>query len=202
MCFLNLKIGDELPGQKPVGIVSDRRLIRNGVPASVWHPLRVMPGKEKSAIEILKTAGVTAFCPMEKTRRFFRGKVITAERPTVTQIVYAKFQYQPLWHVMRDRGIISGVFCIGVTPIELPRDAIRILRGLPVAAERLHRAKLEMMRITPGERVKITSGPMEGFFADVTECKNGRVWWQTFLANGLPVKGECPSDTVEKLDVA
>lgn len=202
MCLLNLKIGDRLPESQLRGIASDRRLIRDGVPASVWYPLRVRPGKEIAAIGQLERHGITAFCPMEKVRRVVRGKVIEFRKPSVTQFVYAKFQHEPLWHELQARRIITGVFCHAGRPIELPRDAIRILRGLPVAADRLRAAKEAMMRVHKGERVRITDGALAGFFAEVTEVRNGRVWWTTVFENGLPVTGESPVGSVEKIDVA
>lgn len=202
MCYLNLKIGDEMPLEGRFAISGNRKLIRDGVAASVWFPLKVAPGKELAAIKMLKAKGITAFCPMEPTKRVFRGKIINGEKPTVTQIVYAKFSHEPQWHALQERRIATGVYCQGSRPIELPKDAIRILRGLRVTAERLKAAKEKMLRVEPGEKVEVIGGPFEGFFAEVTECRNGRVWWKTLLENGLQVNGESAVDWVKKQNVA
>jgi len=202
MKYTDLQKGDYVPASTVRGIVGSALIRRNGVPVCRWHPLRVVPGQEKASIGRLARDGVWAFCPMDQTSRVRNGKVILGEKPMITQIIYARFNHEPRWDVLKDRRIITGVFCIGSTPIDLPKDVIRVLRGLMTRSERIKAAKQELLRLTVGDRVKIQDGPFSGFFADVTANYDGRVWWQTTISNGLPVKGESDRDGVLKLDLA
>lgn len=197
-----LKIGDVIPASIVRGVASSDAIRRDGVPVSHWYALRVMAGRERAAIETLARDGVYAFCPMSPRTRIFRGKKIETEYPTVTQIIYARFRTWPRWDVLKDRRVITGVFCHGSIPIILPKDVIRTLQGLPVKAERLRAAQDELMRVHVGEVVKLEGGPFSGFTVDVTKSVGRRVWWQTILANGMPMTGECSRDDVVKLGVA
>lgn len=200
--LLTLRKGDSVPHTQVRGVTTGQPIYRGGVPACVWHPLRVIPGKEAASIARLKVAGVYAFCPMSPRVRIVRGKRFETEHATVTQIIYARFRHQPRWDVMKDRNIVTGVFCQGSTPIELPKDVIRILQGLPIKAEALRRAQEDLMRVRVGEAVKLEGGTFDGFSVDVTAVKGRRVWWQTLLPNGMPMRGETDRDGVLKLDVA
>lgn len=194
MRHLDLKVGDMVPLDYRRGITGHK------LEKPVWHPLRVMPGKEIAATGILKRHhGVEAFVPTEDRERTVRGQRITRTFPQITQIIYAKFRYAPHWDVMRDRRIITGVFCIGGRPIELTSDTIRIVRGLPTKAEELAAAKEALLRVNAGDRVRLVAGPFEGMEVDVTQAADRRVWWAVTLANGLPLKGEVSRDDVSKI---
>jgi len=200
--YSELKIGDAVPHKPVRGILSARRLMRGGSPCSVWHPLRVIPGKEAAAIASLRLGGVYAFCPMDDRVRVRNGKRIEYQVPTVSQIIYAKFRYQPQWDVMQMRRIITGVMCVGERPVILPADTIRILQGLPTRAEQIAKAKEELMRVNAGDEVELINGPMAGFRVQVTGSKDGLVWWNMIASNGMPVAGESSRDGVTKIDVA
>jgi len=194
MKHIDLKVGDTVPLDYKRGITG-RKLDK-----PVWHPLRVAPGKELAATGILKRHhGIEAFVPTEDRQRTVRGQRITRTFPQVTQIVYAKFHYAPNWDVMRERRIITGVFCTGCKPIILTPDTIRIVRGLPTKAEELAAAREELLRVNAGERVRLVSGPFEGMEVDVTQAADRKVWWAVTLANGMPLKGEVSRDDVSKI---
>lgn len=192
------EIGDLVPVSTTRGIASETPIRRAGVPVSNWYALRVAPGTERATIGKLAREGIYAFCPMSKTARFQHGRKIEIERPTVTQIIYARFKHWPNWDVLKQRKLITGVFCNGVNPVILPKDVIRQLQGLPVKAERMRAAKEELLRVNAGDTVKLVSGPFEGFTVDVTRSAGGQVWWQTVLANGLPLLGQCDRSNVQK----
>jgi len=183
-------IGQVMPKAGTRGITTGDRLT-----PSVWHALRVKPGDERAACAKLAKAGVFAFYPQEDRVYVVRGEKITKSYPTITQIIYAKFRHAPQWDVMRDRGIITGVFCNGTTPIVLPSDVIRIVQGLPTTAERVAAAKAALMAINAGDTAQIKDGPLAGLCVDVVRVCDGRVWWQT--AFGL--KGQATAGGMVKV---
>jgi hypothetical protein len=197
MKYDQIAVGDVVSWEKPRGIVGDR------LDKPRWHALRVAPGAEKSRIAMLRADGVFAFCPMEERERFERGKKIVTEHPTVTQIVYAKFQHLPQWDVLKARRIITGVFCYGTRPIDLPADVIRAVQGLPTRAEEMAAAKAEMMaqmyQVERGDVAVFEGGPLDGLSVDVLDVRNGRVWWQMI---GTGMKGDCTVGRVRKQNVA
>ncbi|QDP60541.1 MAG: hypothetical protein Unbinned338contig1000_34 [Prokaryotic dsDNA virus sp.] len=207
--YTELQIGDAVPLGAVRGVLTNERIMRGGVPASVWHPLRVAPGKERAAIASLARDKVTAFCPMDDRERVHRGQRITYQVPHVSQIIYAKFQHRPRWDVLQERRIITGVMCIGERPVVLGRDTIRILRGLTeragkmvARADRVKAARDEMMRLNAGDEVEIVGGPMAGFRVQVTGHKAGLVWWNMLAENGMPITGQVSRDGVVKVGLA
>ena len=167
-------VGQVVPATPMRGVTHGARL-----PKAVWHALCVAPGKEAAASKTLKAAGVYSFYPTEDRVYVVRGEKITRSYPTVTRIIYARFRHAPQWDVMRERKIITGVFCRGTDPIALPGDVIRIVQGLPTTAERIAAARAELLAIHPGDQAQIASGPMAGFAVDVMQVVDGRAWWQT-----------------------
>lgn len=188
-----IKVGDTLPYTAPRGIIGDKLPVGE----YRWHALRVPPMKERAACAMLKAQRVFAFCPMEDRTRFRKGRKIVQSFPTVTQIIYARFRHQPNWDVMKDRKLITGVFCNGNRPIHLHPDVIRAIQGLPTRAERLQEARDEMMRLYPGDRADMLDGPLAGFVVDVTRTEKGRVWWETFGG----IKGSSDAGVLRKRGV-
>lgn len=195
MRMTELKIGDIVPFAEP------RRITGKPLPEPVWHALICPPLKEKAAAGILNKNGVRCFFPREKRKRVHQGKVRVLKHPQVTRIIYAKFKHRPNWHVLRERGIITGVFCVGNRPVVLGVDIIRAVQGLPTTAERLAKAKRQLMVAAPGDRVEILDGPFEGFCVDVTKAENGRIWWAYVNDYGLQIRGECDQTEVVKQNV-
>jgi transcription antitermination factor NusG len=196
MKYTDLQKGDVLPVEFHRGIVGAK------LDTARWHALVTPPGKEQAAKAVLAREGVFSFYPTEERTRFFRGEKIVTKHPTITRIIYARFKRQPQWDVLRARRVINGVFCYGTRPIALPYDVIRSLQGLPTRIERLQAAKEALQRLYAGETVQVTEGPLSGFMVDVTQAKDGRVWWQAIMPNGLPIKGESSRDEVQRLGLA
>lgn len=192
MKYSELNIGDVVP------LTAKRGIVGSPLASPRWHALRVAPLKERASRETLKANGIHCFYPTEERMRVQRGKRITWDHPQVTQIIYARFKHQPQWDVLRDRKIITGVFCIGTTPIILPSDVIRQVQGLPTRAEELRQAREALMRISEGDRAEVLDGPLAGLVVDVTRTNDGRVWWQTIAG----IKGQIDRDGLRKLDVA
>lgn len=192
MNYQNLKIGDAVP------VTAVRGVTGQELDSPRWHALQVIPGRERASREMLRAYGVYSFFPIEERTRIRHGKRIITEHAQVTQIIYARFKHQPQWDVMKDRKIITGVFCVGTCPIDLPGDVIRAVQGLPTRAEELQAAKDALMRIGEGDSAEVLDGPMAGLVVDVTRISGDKVWWQTLAG----IKGQIDRGGLKKLDVA
>ena len=184
------KIGDAWPFESCRGLTG--RPIR-----PVWHALVVPPQNEAKVAHRLTRAGVEVQYPVDTTIRHIAGKRREYTRPTISQIIYARFNFAPQWDVMRDRRVISGVFSRGETPIELTEDDVAKIMGLPTEAERLAQERADAMRPRVGEKAEIITGPLSGFFVDVTRVRAGRVWFD--MVGGLG-KGEVPESGIRRVE--
>ena len=187
--WADCKIGDRVP------FTASRSITGTALPSPVWHALVVPPGKENAASKMLGENGVHAIYPTRESRYRSRGKAIVRKLPIITRVVYARFNAEPQWDVMKARRLITGVYSHGDRPIAIPYPVIRAIEGLPVHLAQLEAAQEAMLRVTEGDRAEIVGGPMSGFCVDVTRVADGRVWFSTVAG----VRGEVSVAKVKKV---
>lgn len=187
---MQYEIGGSYPRDAVRGIVAGADI------KPVWHALVVPPQKERAVCEHLKRDGVYAFFPSKERSWRVRGRTIKRRFPVVSTHVYAMFRRVPQWDVMKERRrLITGVFCVGTTPIEIPREIIKHLQGLTTDAEKLEQAKMELKLLQPGDRAEITEGPFSGFFVNIDKVAEGSAWF-TFLTG---VKGQLTLEALSRV---
>lgn len=142
----------------------------------VWHCLIVAPQKERATREYFRARDIYAFYPSETRTRVIRGRRTETERPIITGHLYVKFRNAVNWDVMKARRLITGIYCRGNIPVEIPAPIIRHLQGLTVEAQRLEEARLEMLRVREGDRATIVSGPLAGLVVDVGQITGNEAW--------------------------
>ena len=184
----NLKIGDPWP----VEWKSSRGLTGRPISPPQWYALITEPMKEKAVADRLRNSGVIVRYPTQTKTRVQFGKKRHIVSPLIPRIIYAQFRYAPQWDVMKARYVIQGVFSRGNIPVELSQDDINRVMGLPTEAERIEEERRDAVRPKPGHKALIISGPLNGFYVDVTRTEAGRVWYE--MASGL--KGEAPEGMV------
>lgn len=187
---MTYQLGQVLPWGRPRDIVAGPEI------RPTWFGMTVPPQKERAVREFLRRKGIYAFYPSEERKRFIRGKKHITEVPFVSGCVYAQFTQSPQWDVLKfKRRLITGVYARQGQPITIPRDIIRHMQGLTVEAEKLRKARLEMLRVRPGDKAKIVSGPLEGFLVDVDSVANGQAWFK-FMTGA---KGSADLGTLERV---
>lgn len=180
----SLSVGDKIPYVRPIGIVG----FRLDVP--VWHALTVRPGKETASCRAFKASGNFAFYPEREKSFFIRHKKYTRKYPQITGLIYVKFNRAPNWHIIRERGISTGVMSIGNKPIAFPNAIIRKLQGLPDREDALRKARAELTQVAAGDIAAMTEGPLEGYFVQVDwVAKDGTVFWMHDLFKGQSAPG-------------
>ncbi len=185
--YTNLRVGDVLP------VEGRWRITGQPLDTPEWYALRVRGGQESKAKAKLEFAEVEVTYPVEREVKFKKGKRVERTKSVVPGLIYAKFHHMPMWHVLRERNITTGVYCNGNLPIILPPDIIRAVMGLPTEAERLAAAKAEMLRVREGDKARllIAGNP---FIVDVSTIKDNRVWWTMGF-----VKGEAEVAGIERI---
>ncbi len=184
--YTSLRVGAVLP------VEGRWRITGQPLDTPEWYALRVR-GESKAKAK-LEFAEVEVAYPVERDIRFKNGQRVERLKPVIPGLIYAKFRAAPMWHVLKERGIITGVVCRDQTPIILPPDIIRRVMGLPTEAERLAAAKAELLRVREGDKARILSGPLAGMVVDVRSMRGSRVWW----AAGF-VKGEAEINGIERI---
>lgn len=175
---LTYSIGQQLP--PPVGV----RGIVGGEISPVWHCVIVPPQRERTARAYFRGKDIYAFYPSQSIVRTSRGKRVEIERPIISGHLYVQFRHAAQWDVMKERRVIVGVYCRGVTPVAIPPEVIRHLQGLTVEAELLAQARAEMMRVREGDKAMIISGALAGLCVDVGQVNGDEAWLN------LPIGGK------------
>lgn len=181
------KMGDTVPLENMRGIT--------GVEiAPTWYALKVLPMKERVVLEYLKARGIHSCYPSREKVYRISGRTHRRQYPIITKIVYSKFRRDPQWDILKARRIITGVFSYGETPIPIPKDIIAGVMGLPTQAEKLEKARLELLRVREGDKASLTNGPLSGAIVDVTRVSEGRVWFETLTG----IKGSADVEQVTR----
>lgn len=102
--------------------------------------------------------------PMEDTIEEKNGKRKVVQRKMFPCYVLVKMRYQDnLWHtIVNTRGVTGFVGPAG-RPLPLTQEEIRKMR--------LEKVNVDI-KVNVGDKVKITSGPLESFVGDVQEVDN------------------------------
>lgn len=135
-----------------------------------WYVIHTLSGYENMVRDsLLKVIAKNALedtivdirIPMEDVVEEKNGKKKVIQRKMFPCYVFLKMKYRDsLWHtIVNTRGVTCFVGPEG-RPLPLPEADIRKMR--------LEKVKIDMT-LRVGDKVKVTSGPLEGFVGEVTE---------------------------------
>ena len=164
-----MQVGDTVEFRSRRGLVGGR------LPHPVWHALRVKPQTEAKAKRFLESAGCEVCYPIRERVHHIKGKERVYRHPMISGLIYARFFHEPLWHNLKDRRVITGVFMSGGKPYVLADDDVATFMGLPTQAETLEQERREAQMPVEGGRAEITSGSMKGFFIEVESIHDGKL---------------------------
>jgi len=155
------------------------RILAERLPAPVWYILTTAPSAERAAIAWLERNGIDgAWTPFEtRWRRLPRAarKRVPYRAPMAPRSVFVPFQRQPMWHVLFERagGKLTGVIARDGVPLEVPESAIAQMAQVPERLAAIKKREEQRRRIRPGDRVRVTKGPLEGWMVDVSRIHAG-----------------------------
>mgnify|MGYP000486461854 CR=1 FL=1 len=188
----NPNIGDLWP------FASSRGLTGRRLDAPRWFALITAPQREKKASDRLKNARVTVRYPTVEKVRHIHGQKRVSVHPMISQIIYAQFDYEPHWDVLRQRGVIAGVFSRDGEPIVLDENDVARVMKLPAHALRIEEERAEAVKPKVGEPAMLIGGPFSDFFVDVTRVEGARGWYEVITDLGR-IKGEDASGLVQRI---
>lgn len=167
-----LKIGDKVAGS----IVIPARAAGDDVPTNRrWCPIVTERAKEAPVEEKIKSLGYLVYVPRFTIERRDPKKhraTVPTIRPLFPRIVFARFDpdVDPWGEIKRTKGVKDLLFIAG--RLAVARDAeiaaMKEREGINFDIDKSGRIKtLLPPRPEPGDTIRITKGPFEGFFAKV-----------------------------------
>jgi len=137
-------------------------------PAPKWYAVFTLANHEKRVSERCTLRRVESFLPVYKTRRKWKNRcTVDLELPLFPNYFFVRIVPRNRWEVLQLPGVVSIVSSQG-QPVPLADDYIPTLRdGL-----RAHKIEPHPT-VGPGERVRITTGPLAGAEGILDRHKNG-----------------------------
>lgn len=141
-----------------------------------WFIFQTPPRKEISATAWLARRGVEAWHPtVTKIRRIPRSKIKSKayEAPCAPRYLFARFTGRPQWHILKTCRWITRVVGVEDRPMPVSDEIMSRMAQVPQQLEILKQREIERRTIHPGDKVRIGSGPLEGWIVDVSEVHAG-----------------------------
>ncbi len=134
-----------------------------------WYLIRTKQQKEALVQCKLSDIVRATFLPQMRTRRIRNGVLSPAIVPLFPCYLFALFDLESsLYRVLHTVGV-TGIVCAGSTPSEVDPSIICEIkaRGCDGIIEIPHRT------FSPGDRLRVTEGPMEGFAGIFEHYRSG-----------------------------
>ena len=174
-----------------------------------WFILCTVPQKEEGAKAWLEKNGVAeVWWPTEPGWRFVprsKRRKVPIQRRIAPGYVFAQFDREPVWDVIRDHGkaFVTGVVGREDRPMPIPEKVLAQMQQVPgrieamrKKAEREREESERATRPSVGEPAKVKAGPFAGFVVDVTSINAGIVH---FLLGNPAVKMSADVSALEKV---
>lgn len=153
-----------------------RRPVQVGDAVPLWYGFQTPPQKETSAQAWLEKRGIEAWFPTEpRRRRLPKGKraFVEYDGKVVPRYIFARFTGYPQWDVLRDCRWLSRVIGVDGNPLPVSDDVMSQMEKVPQRLEIIRQREAEKRIIRPGDKVRISSGPMDGWIVDVSAVHAG-----------------------------
>lgn len=139
-----------------------------------WFLAQVKPNCANIADKNLKRQGFKTFLPLEEETRQRNGKFVTATRPLFPGYIFVAFDAaRGFWRTVNSTYGITRLVSFGNEPTAVPLDLVSYLMQRCDAKGKL----LPATRLSPGDKVTLTTGPFANFVAEVEKiAPDRRVW--------------------------
>jgi len=121
-----------------------------------WYAIQARCRHERSVERWLRARGYDPFVPLYKDRRKWSDRTAEIETPLFPGYVFCSFDVKARLPILSTPGVL-GIVGIGKQPLSVdPRelDAIRAMLASGI--------DVQPCRMSPGQRVRIESGPLTG----------------------------------------
>lgn len=158
-----------------------------------WFVIYTKPQREDEVVKRLKDAGIKAFCPKIRARRFLNRRILEREEPFFPCYIFAEFELKSFFHMIKyTRGVKYILFK------DMPRELNPLV--INTIVERMDEkgfVKVGEEKFTSGERVVIKHGPFKDFLG-VFERRLNRKERVILLLEALNARIEIDECMVER----
>lgn len=136
-----------------------------------WYLIHTRPRQERIALENIGRQGYGAFLPLMRSRKRCKGRLADVVEPMFPRYLFVRLNTTTdNWRPLHSTLGVSTLVRFGVEPARVPAKLVELLRyqagddgirDMPASA------------LKPGERVRIATGPFEGF-EGILHVKSGR----------------------------
>lgn len=171
----HLQIGQQVPPTRRLAIVK-RKSER-----FTWYVLRIVSGREKTAIDILKRYGIATVMPMKtvfrRRNRHSRQKE-KIQLPIVPGYVFAGFHGDPVWYRVMQIPLVAGVVTLNGEPARVSEGQVAQMAAMGgdsgvIPAPESERYMVSGREVVEGGQGEVIEGPFADVVVTVTKI-NGR----------------------------
>lgn len=135
-----------------------------------WYAAYTNSRAEKKVLQELQKQGIEAYLPLQKKLRQWSDRRKWVEEPLIRCYIFVRIDIGNYYQVLNTNGIVRYISFEGKA-VPIPENQIDVLRKL-VANE----ADVEVTteNFTPGDKVKVVSGPMHGLEGELVDFRGNR----------------------------
>lgn len=125
-----------------------------------WHALYTRPKSEKKVAEKLTHAGITAYCPLQKTRKRWHDRYKIIEEPVFRSYVFVNIHETEKTNVLSDTNVLNFVRHCGKPAVIRDQEIVDIRKFLGEYTG----CSFTLSTVVENDQVRIE----EGLFCDYT----------------------------------
>lgn len=135
-----------------------------------WYAAYTKSRAEKKVLQELLEQGIEAYLPLQKRLKQWSDRRKWVEEPLMRCYIFVKIEKKDYYRVLNTRGVVCYITFEGKA-VPIPENQIDVLRKI-VATE----ADVEVTaeNFTPGDKVKVVSGPMHGLEGELVDYRGSR----------------------------
>jgi transcriptional antiterminator RfaH len=135
-----------------------------------WYAAYTNSRAEKKVWKELQKQGIEAYLPLQRKLRQWSDRRKWVEEPLIRCYIFVRIDIGNYYQVLNTTGVVRYITFEGKA-VPIPENQIDVLRKL-VANE----ADVEVTteNFTPGDRVKVVSGPMHGLEGELVDFRGNR----------------------------
>lgn len=132
-----------------------------------WYPVYTLPRAEKKTADNLKKRGIQVYLPLQKTLRQWSDRKKWIEEPLFKSYLFVYLSNKEYDQVVQTYGIVRFIYFSGEIAY-IPDKQIQMLQNyLNGQAE----PEITFDRLEKGQKVKIISGKLKGYEAELVSWK-------------------------------
>ena len=135
-----------------------------------WYAAYTNSRAEKKVLKELQKQGIEAYLPLQKRLKQWSDRRKWVEEPLIRCYIFVRIDMSDYYQVLNTNGIVRYITFEG-NDVPIPGNQIDVLKKL-VANE----ADVEVTtdNFTPGDRVKVVSGPLHGLEGELVDFRGNR----------------------------